>query len=207
MKIAVEQLLPFWEIIKLGNMSSFYSEGKLKQLGFKSIGKNVLISKKASFYGINRIQIGDNVRIDDFCFFSAGEGGIYLGNYIHISPFCSLVGKGRITLDDFSGLSSRVSIYSSSDDYSGKSLTNPTVPDKYKNVNHADVHLQKHVIVGAGSIILPGIVIGACSAIGALSFVTKNIGPNLIASGNPIKIIKKRKDKLLDLEWKLVNKS
>jgi galactoside O-acetyltransferase len=50
-------------------MNSFYSESKLKQLGFKSIGKNVLISKKASFYGINRIQIGDNVRIDDFCFF------------------------------------------------------------------------------------------------------------------------------------------
>jgi galactoside O-acetyltransferase len=110
-------------------------------------------------------------------------------------------------MDDFSGLSSRVSIYSSSDDYSGKSLTNPTVADKYRNVHHADVHLQKHVIVGAGSIILPGVVIGACSAIGALSFVTKKIGSNLIASGNPIKVIKKRKDKLLELEWKLVNES
>jgi galactoside O-acetyltransferase len=186
-------------------MNSYYSESALKKLGFKSIGKNVLISKKSSFYGISRIQIGNNVRIDDFCFFSAGEGGICLGNYIHISPFCSLVGKGQITMDDFSGLSSRVSIYSSSDDYSGKFLTNPTVPDKFKNVNHADVHLQKHVIVGAGSIILPGVVIGACSAIGALSLVSKSVGEHLIAIGRPLKVIKKRKKSLEDLEWKFLN--
>jgi len=188
-------------------MSSFYSESELNQLGLKSFGKNVLISKKASLYGISRISVGDHVRIDDFCFFSAGEGGITLGSYIHISPFCSMAGKGAIVMEDFSGLSSRVAIYSSSDDYSGATLTNPTVPDIYKNVVHGDVHLRKHVIIGAGSIVLPNVEIGEGTAIGALSLVMKNVEPFKIAIGNPLKIIKERKKEILDLEWKLKNES
>ncbi len=177
------------------------------RLGFKSLGKNVLVSKKASLYGISRIALGDHVRIDDFCFFSAGEGGITLGRYIHISPYCSMAGKGAIIMDDFSGLSSRVAIYSSSDDYSGNSLTNPTVPDEYKTVVHGEVHLQKHVIIGAGSIILPNVIIGEGTAIGALSLVTRNVEAYKIAIGNPLKVIKERSKEIINLEWKLKNES
>lgn len=186
-------------------MSSYYTNEELLQLGFKAVGKNVLLSRKASVYGVSRIEIGDHVRIDDFCFFSAGEGGIKLGSYIHISPFCSMAGKGAIIMEDFSGLSSRVAVYSSSDDYSGESLTNPTVPDAYKKVVHGDVVFQKHVIIGAGSIILPGVTIGEGTAIGALSLVSKNIESYKIATGNPLRIIKDRKKDIIELEWKLKN--
>lgn len=186
-------------------MSSYYTHEELATIGFKSFGTNVLISRKASIYGASRIEIGNHVRIDDFSFFSAGEGGIQLGSYIHISPYCSLTGKGAIIMEDFSGLSSRVAIYSSSDDYSGASLTNPTVPDAYKSVVHGEVILKKHVIIGAGSIILPGVIIGEGTAIGALSLVAKSIEPFKIAIGNPLKVIKDRKKDLIDLEWKLKN--
>ncbi|MBS4066606.1 MAG: acyltransferase [Chitinophagaceae bacterium] len=186
-------------------MSSYYSNEELLQLGFKSVGQNVMVSKKTSIYGISRIELGDHVRIDDFCFFSAGEGGIKIGSYIHISPFCSMAGKGAIIMEDFSGLSSRVAVYSSSDDYSGASLTNPTVPESYKKVMHGDVILQRHVIIGAGSIILPGVIIGEGTAIGALSLVSKNVDPYKIATGNPLRVIKDRKKDLIELEWKLKN--
>ncbi len=186
-------------------MSSFYTEEELKALPLKSVGKNVLLSRKVSMYGMSRIELGNNVRIDDFCFFSAGEGGISIGDYVHISPFCSLAGKGAIVMEAFSGLSSRVAVYSSSDDYSGASLTNPTVPDTYKKVVHGDVILKKHVIIGAGTIILPGVTVEEGTAIGALSLVAKNVGPFLIAIGNPLKVIKERKKDLIDLEWKLKN--
>ena len=39
---------------------------QLEDIGFKSVGKNVLISDKASIYGAGNISIGNNVRIDDF---------------------------------------------------------------------------------------------------------------------------------------------
>jgi galactoside O-acetyltransferase len=188
-------------------VSGFYSEEELKAFNFKSVGKNVKISRKSSLYGTERMSFGNHVRIDDFCLLSAGEGGITIGNYVHIAPYCSLAGKGAIVMEDFSGLSSRIAVYSSSDDYSGASLTNPTVPDEFKKVQHGDVILKKHVIVGATSVILPGVTIGEGTAIGALSLVSKSIEPFKIAIGNPIKVIKNRKQDILALEWKLLNAS
>lgn len=172
----------------------------IQSLGFVSVGENVKISDRASFYGVERIKIGSNVRIDDFCVLAAGMGGIEVGNYVHIAVGATLIGTGKITLSDFSGLSSRVSIYSSSDDYSGAFLTNPTVPDEYKNVVHAPVFLGRHVIVGSGAVILPGIQIGEGSAVGALSLVTKNCEQFGIYAGNPAKRIMERKRSLLELE-------
>ncbi len=179
---------------------SFYTTDELSLLGFKSIGKDVLISKKTSIYGISNSSIGNNVRIDDFCVLSAGKRGIYIGNNVHIAIYSSLQGDGNITLQDFSGLSSRVSIYSSNDDYSGKHMSNPTVPKNFTNVSSADVLICKHVIIGSGSIVLPGVVINIGAAIGALSLVNKNCEEFYIYSGNPAKKLMPRKKNLLELE-------
>ena len=150
------------------------SREAIEMLGFASVGENVQISDRASFYGTARIALGDNVRIDDFCVLAAGVGGIELGDYVHIAVGSSLIGAGKITLSDFCGISSRVSIYSSNDDYSGTTMTNPTVPSQYTGLTHADVFLGKHVIVGSGAVILPGITLEEGVAVGALSLVTKN---------------------------------
>ena len=183
----------------------YYNLDELNNIGFKSFGKNVKISNKTSIYGAEKIVVGDNVRIDDYCFLSAGEGGITLGNNIHISVYSSIAGQGAVIMEDFSGLSSRVSIYSSSDDYSGAALTNPTVPSAFTNVIHGLVHLKKHVIVGAGTIILPGVVLEEGVAVGALSLVTKSQEEYCIVAGNPAKFLKKRKTNLKELEWKYLN--
>jgi len=172
----------------------------LKKLGFLSIGQNVNISNRASFYNTANISLGDNVRIDDFCVLSAGAGGIFLGDYVHIAVYSSLMGAGKISLFDFSGLSSRVSIYSSSDDYSGTMLTNPTVPSRFTGVTHADVTLEKHVIVGTGSVILPGVTLREGVAVGALSLVNNDCEAFGIYAGIPAKRIGNRSRKLLEVE-------
>jgi galactoside O-acetyltransferase len=180
---------------------AFYSQQELAEIGFAKYGDNVLISNKTSIYNPSKISIGSNVRIDDFCVLSAGEGGIEFGNYIHIAVFCSLIGVGKISLADFSGLSSRVSIYSSNDDYSGEYLTNPTVPDQFARVEHADVTLGKHAIVGSGSVILPGVILEEGVAIAALSLVTKCCSAFGIYAGN--RRIAERKRRLIELETQL----
>ncbi len=176
------------------------SPDAIESMCFASVGKHVQISDKASFYGVSRIEIGDNVRIDDFCVLSAGAGGIQIGNYVHIAVGVSLIGAGRITLSDFSNLSSRVAVYSSNDDYTGQTLTNPTVPDEFKNVTHAPVFLGRHVIVGSGSVILPGVCLEDGVAVGALSLVTNNCEAFSIYVGNPARRKKNRKRDLLELE-------
>ena len=187
------------------NNMGILSKDQLMKMGFKSVGNNVLVSDKASFYNTGNISIGNDVRIDDFCVFSAGEEGIEIGNYIHIACYTSLIGKGRIQLEDFCNLSSRISIYSSNDDYSGEFLTNPMVPSKYTNVNHAAVNIGKHVIIGSGSVILPGVTIGRGVSIGALSLVSSDCESNKVYAGIPCRYIKDRKLDYLKLEKEMLN--
>lgn len=184
-------------------MSSFYDINELNEIGFKSLGSNILISKKASIYGANNISIGSNVRIDDFCLLT---GSITLGNYIHISAYSSLVaGSAGILLEDFSGLSSKCSIFAVSDDYSGEYLTNPMVPDEYKNIIGKKVTLKKHTIIGSNSIILPGVTIGEGASVGAHSLILKDLDPWGIYAGIPAKKIKDRSKNLLKLEKDFLN--
>jgi len=179
---------------------SYLSNAEIKSIGFKHTGKNVLISDKSTFYNAGQISIGDNVRIDDFCVFSAGEGGINIGNNIHIAVFCSLIGAGNINISDFSNISSRVSIYSSNDDYSGQYMTNPTIPPRYTNVTSADVHIGTHVIIGSGCIILPGINISDGVAVAALSLIKHNCESFFLYAGVPARKVKERSRKLLEIE-------
>lgn len=179
---------------------SYYREEELQSFGFRSLGEGILLSRKASVYGAKNISIGSQVRIDDFCVLSAGEGGIFLGNYIHLGVYSSIIGGGPVTLEDFVNISSRVSIYSSNDDYSGAAMTNPMVPSAYTNIQSAAVRLCRHAIVGSGSVILPGVTIGEGVAIGALSLVNQDCLPFGIYAGVPARRTKERKTDLLELE-------
>lgn len=73
-------------------MDSFYTREELLAIGFASVGENVLVSRKTSIYGAENMNIGNNVRIDDFCFLS---GKITLGNYIHIATATLLYGSAE----------------------------------------------------------------------------------------------------------------
>jgi galactoside O-acetyltransferase len=182
---------------------AFLSQVQLDKLGFKALGSHVLISDKASIYGAHNIEIGNHVRIDDFAVISAGGGGVCIGSHVHIACFCGIFGRDRVVLGDFSGLSSRVVIYSSTDDYSGDFLTNPTVDEVFRNVLSAPVYLGRHVIVGTSSTILPGVQLDEGCAVSAHSLVTKSFGPLKLLGGVPARVIKKRSDVMFMLEKKL----
>jgi dTDP-4-amino-4,6-dideoxy-D-glucose acyltransferase len=187
--------------------TSFYTDNELKEIGFRKLGREVYISRKASIYKPESISLGNNIRIDDFCILSGGIG-IELGSYIHLGAYSALFGGAGILLEDFSGLSARVTIYSESDDFSGLSMTNPLIPDDYKTrFNKGKVILRKHVIVGVNSTILPGLVLEEGSAIGAHSLVSKNCDSWSIYFGVPAKKIKNRKQKILELEQNFLKKS
>jgi acetyltransferase-like isoleucine patch superfamily enzyme len=185
--------------------TSFYSSEELRHLGFKQLGRNVRISAKASLYSPERMEIGDNVRIDDFCILS---GSLRLGNYIHIGAYSALFGAEPITLENYTGLSSRVSIYTVSEDYLGEGMTNPTIPDEFRHPTVGPVRLCEHVIIGAGSVILPGVTIGEGTAVGALSMVMGSLQAWKVARGVPAKPIMDRRQDLIkkyqrDLETRL----
>lgn len=185
-------------------MGSFHTEKELKKIGFKSIGKNVLISRLASIYNPQNIIIGNNVRIDDFCILS---GKIELGNNIHIAAGSFLfAGEAGIKMMDFSGLSSRCVIYAISDDYSGLGMTMPVIPEHFRKVTKQSVILEKHALIGTGTTILPGVNIAEGTAVGAMSLVTKPTQPWKIYFGIPARPIKDRNKNILELEKQYIKK-
>lgn len=183
----------------------FYNSEELREMGFKKVGKNVMIEKNCTIIGIENISIGDNVRIDGYSSIIANNGYCSIGSYIHIAAYSFLSAVYGIELHDFSGLSQGVRIYSATDDYSGNSMTNPMVPEKYKKVKTGKVILNKHVIIGSGSVILPGVEIGIGSSVGALSLVTKSLDEWGLYAGNPVKRIKDKPKKILESEAEFLN--
>ena len=186
-------------VCEMHTNKTFFSNDELRSLGIHKYGDNVLISRNAVLYNPDELEIGNNVRIDDYTTIS---GKVVLGNYIHIAQFCGLYGGIEgIYMDDFSGLSSRVVIYGTSNDYSGESLTNPMIPSQFKQGDiNAMVHIGKHVIIGTTSVVLPGVDIEIGCAIGAMSMVTSRCEAFGIYAGVPARRIKNRSRKLLDLE-------
>lgn len=182
---------------------AWLTQSQLESLGFAEMGDSVFISDKASLYNCANIRLGSHVRIDDFCVLSAGQGGIQIGSYVHIAVYTALIGAGHINLADFVNLSSRVAIYSSNDDYSGAAMTNPMVPVEYTNVKHAPVTLKKHVIVGSGSVILPGVTLHEGVAIGALSLVNADCDAFTMNAGSPARCLGARQAGLLEQETAL----
>ena len=177
---------------------AFLKQGQLEKMGFKSLGRNVRISDKASIYDADQIDIGDHSRIDDFCMIS---GNVSIGRNVHIAVFCNVVGGEKgIVFKDFSGLAYGCHVFTQSDDYGGKTLTNPTVPDEYKREIKKAIVIGRHSIVGTNSLIFPGVVLAEGTSIGALSMVNKSTEEWSVYFGNPAKRIKARKRDLLKLE-------
>jgi acetyltransferase-like isoleucine patch superfamily enzyme len=183
--------------------NSFLGPEELGSLGLRACGRGVKLSRFARIYHPEKLSLGDHCRIDDFCILS---GEITLGACVHLAPQCLLFGASGIVMEDFSGLSSRVAIYTESDDYvAGASLTNPTVPSPYRHVSDAGpVRLGKHVIVGCGAVILPSSHLAEGVSIGALSLVRGTLEPWTVHSGNPaVKAGRRRSRTILRLEAEL----
>ena len=121
-------------------MNTFYSENELKTIGFKKVGKNVLVSKHALFYSPENISLKSHIRIDDFAIISAHNGHCNIGNFVHISAFCYVQASGGCEMKDFSGLSQGCKIYTKSSDFVNE-LTNSKdlLNAAYKANNYEDI--------------------------------------------------------------------
>ena len=185
-------------------MNSYYSKDELVSIGFHSIGEDVKISRKSSIYSPETIDIGSHVRIDDFCVLS---GVIRVGNYVHIAAACLLFGgNDGIVMEDFTAISSRSALYAESDDYSGCALSNPKVPQEYRKIHGGGIVMKKHSIIGTGCTVLPGVVLGEGSSIGAMSLINKSLDAWGIYVGIPCYYIKDRNKDLLKMELDILSK-
>ena len=127
--------------------------------------------------------------------------GIMIGDHVLISPGVRISAANSISIADSCMLASNV--YITDSDWHG--IYDRSMPPKEKSF----VKLEENVWVGDSAIICKGVTIGKNSIIGAGSVVTSDIPANVIAAGNPVKIIKQldpdepiitRKDRFADTD-------
>lgn len=102
-----------------------------------------------------------------------------LGYKTDIGAFTYINAKKGVIIEDNVQIGSHCSIYSIS-----------TIDNK-----EGKVVLKKNCKIGSHTVIMPGVTVGENSIVGACSFVNKDVPPNMIGYGVPIKIIGKLNSK------------
>jgi acetyltransferase-like isoleucine patch superfamily enzyme len=185
--------------------ASFLTRAALENLGFASLGKDVLIHETSVLVGCDRISIGDKARIDPFCVVSAREP-VSIGAYTHIAAHVGLLGAYGITIEDFVSVSHGARIFSASDDFKAGALIGSQVPDELRAVRSGRVVIERHGCVGANCVVLPGARLREGATVGALSLVRGELEPWTVNAGVPAKPVAKRdRDGVLRAEALLLN--
>jgi len=180
--------------------SGYYHSAELKTFGFASVGESVAVAKGCMIVGLANISLGEGTRIDAGVHIIATSGQLRLLGRNHIGGGCHIIAAADVELGEFSGFSQGVRLYTATDDYSGRWMAGPCVPEPLRGPKIAPVIIGRHCIVGSGSVILPGCDFADGAAVGALSLVTKPLKEWTLYHGNPAKPICRRSRKVLELE-------
>jgi galactoside O-acetyltransferase len=170
----------------------------LESLGFAQLGDDVLIHSTVVIVDCNKISLGSRVRIDPFVIIST-RGGVEFGNNVHIGGHSVLAGHKSVHFDDFVNISHHVGIYTSNEDISGQTLSNPTVAG-FGRARSATIQFGRHSGVGAGSMVLPGARFAEGSILGAMSRIGRPMKPWTNYAGIPARRMRERKRDVLERE-------
>jgi galactoside O-acetyltransferase len=179
-----------------GLNSDFLPREVLETLGFARLGEDVLVHRTAVIVDCSKISLGSRIRIDPFVIIST-RGGVEFGNNIHIGGHSLIAGQAAVCLHDFVNISHYVGIYTTSDDFSGRTLSHPTVQGVVSGARTASISFGRHSGVGSGSLILPGARFGEGSILGAMSRIGRPLEPWTIYAGIPARRMRERQRDLL----------
>ncbi len=128
-------------------------------------------------------EVGENCYIEPPFHSNWGGRHVHLGNNVYFNFNATLVDDTHIYIGDYTMLGPNVVIATA-----GHPIL-PELREKALQYN-LPVHIGKNCWLGAGVIVLPGVTIGDNTVIGAGSVVTKDIPANVVAVGNPCKVLR-----------------
>ncbi|MDE6369884.1 MAG: galactoside O-acetyltransferase [Duncaniella sp.] len=105
---------------------------------------------------------------------------VSIGRNVIVMPGCLMMSAGGITIGDGTMIAANVQLISNNHDMYERQV-----------ITCRPINIGKNVWIGAGATVLPGVTIGDNAVIGAASVVTKDVPADMIAVGNPAKVIRR----------------
>lgn len=128
-------------------------------------------------------DVGEDCYIQPPFYANWGGSNVHLGNHVYANFNLTLVDDGHIYIGDDTMIAPNVTIATAGHPINAKLR-------KRGFQYNADVHIGKNVWIGAGAVVLPGVTIGDNTVIGAGAVVTKDIPTNVVAVGNPCRVLR-----------------
>lgn len=128
-------------------------------------------------------EIGEGCYIEPPLRANWGGRHVHFGNNVYANFNLTLVDDTHIYVGDYTLFGPNVTV---------ATAAHPITPELRMPVTQYNlpVHIGKNCWIGAGAIIVPGVTIGDNTVIGAGSVVTKDIPANVVAVGNPCKVLR-----------------
>ena len=128
-------------------------------------------------------EIGEGCYVETPFFSNFGGRNVHFGKYVYANFNLTLVDDTHIHVGDYTMFGPNVTVATAG---------HPIQPDLRRHglQYNMPVHIGKNCWIGAGAIILPGVTIGDNVVIGAGSVVTKDIPSNVVAVGNPCRVLR-----------------
>ncbi|MBI5326763.1 MAG: acyltransferase [Deltaproteobacteria bacterium] len=133
------------------------------------------------------IEIGDMTYIFQYSLLKTFDGWIKIGSNCTINRFCILYGNGGIGIGDNVRIAPNVMILAQNHIFES---IDTAISEQ--GISSKGIKIEDDVWLGAGAIVLDGVIIGKGSVIGAGAVVTKDIPPYSVAVGVPARIVKNR---------------
>lgn len=128
-------------------------------------------------------EIGEGCYIEPPLHANWGGRHVHLGKHVYANFNLTLVDDTHITIGDYTMIGPNVVIAT------GGHPILPSLRQEGYQYN-APVHIGKNCWLGAGVIVVPGVTIGDNTVVGAGSVVTKDLPSNVVAAGNPCRVLR-----------------
>ena len=141
------------------------------------------LDKRAEMLKEMFAEIGENCYIEPPLHANWGGAHCHFGKCVYANFNLTLVDDSHIYVGDYTMIAPNVVIATA-----GHPIL-PELREKQYQYN-MPVHIGRNCWIGAGALIMPGVTIGDNTVIGAGSVVTKDIPANVVAVGNPCRVLR-----------------